>query len=124
MRDAARGGRRFGVATTTPDLAGVIDFRAQALGLAPLYTGVRATTGDAAALVADAAALRHAMARAIDACVVQDGAEAVIVGGGPLGQVAHELGARCSVPLVAPLVSAARQLCPLNSFHPASKEFT
>ena len=39
-------------------------------------------------------------------------------------KVAHELGDRCGVPLIAPLVSAARQLCPLNSFHPASKEFT
>ena len=108
MREAAQGGRHFGVATTTPDLAGAIQARAQALGLARLYTGLRATPGDATELVADATALRNALADTVAACVAQDGAQVVIVGGGPLGQVALELDGRCGVPLIAPLLSAAR----------------
>jgi allantoin racemase len=39
MLEAASGDRRFGVATTTPELVAAIDARAADLGLASLYTG-------------------------------------------------------------------------------------
>ena len=46
MIDAAAGGRRFGVATVTPDLAAPITERARDLGLLHLFTGIRLTPGD------------------------------------------------------------------------------
>ncbi|MFX4392994.1 aspartate/glutamate racemase family protein, partial [Acinetobacter baumannii] len=41
MLDAARNGRRFGVATTTPLLKAAIDALPEELGLQPSYTGTR-----------------------------------------------------------------------------------
>lgn len=110
MLDAARHGRRFGVATTTPALAGAIAARARAIGAAAHYAGLQATSGDPHALVADPALLDRALAGAIERCIHLDRADAVIVGGGPLGQAAHGLAARFPVPLVAPIVSAAHWL--------------
>lgn len=110
MRDAGARGRRFGIATTTGELAADIQALAEALGLVSQYTGLRVTAGDPHVLVRSPERLNPAMAEAIDACVRIDGAQAVVVGGGPLGQVADALADRCGVPLVAPLAAAARLL--------------
>ncbi len=110
MAEAAAGGRRFGVATTTPDLLGAIDARALALGHGALYTGTRVTPGDPVALLATPRELEDALAEAVLTCVRQDGAEAVVIGGGPLGQAAESLSARLSIPVVAPVPAAVRAL--------------
>lgn len=110
MQEAASGGRRFAVATTTPDLADAITARAAAVGLSAQFAGVRVTPGDPHALVADAAALERAMSAAVADCIGRDGAQAVIVGGGPLGQVAEAIGGRFAVPVIAPIGAAARRL--------------
>ena len=55
MIEASQGGRRFGVATSTPDLIEAIGQRAHDLGLARLYTGIRCTEGDPVALAAERA---------------------------------------------------------------------
>lgn len=109
MLEASRDGRRFGVATTTPGLVAAIAERADALGLGALFTGTRCTPGNPAALMADPDRLRSALAAAIRACI-QDGAEAVIVGGGPLGRVAAELRPLFAIPVVAPIPSAVLRL--------------
>ncbi|MFT3666224.1 aspartate/glutamate racemase family protein [Piscinibacter sp.] len=110
MHDAARGGRRFGVATTTPELAEAITALAGTMGLAAQFTGVCATGGDPHDLTARTDALAPALADAITHCVQHDGAQAVIVGGGPLGNAAAQLSARFSLPVIAPIASAARLL--------------
>ncbi|WP_077002515.1 aspartate/glutamate racemase family protein [Variovorax sp. KK3] len=110
MREAAQDGRRFGVATVTPDLAAAIQGRADALGLSKLYTGIRLTEGDPRALAADPAALEEALARAVSRCIEEDGAQAVIIGGGPLGQAAIGLAGRFRVPVIAPIPAAVRRL--------------
>lgn len=107
MREAAAGGRRFGVATTTPGLAADIAACAHRLGLADGYTGVRATAQEPHRLVAHPAELQAALAQTVTECIAQDGAHAVVIGGGPLGQAALALAPRFSQPLVSPLVSAA-----------------
>lgn len=109
MLEASRDGRRFGVATTTPDLAAAIADRADALGLGTVFTGTRCTPGDPFALMADPDRLRSALAAAISACI-QDGAEAVIIGGGPLGRAAAELQRVFAIPVVAPIPSAVLRL--------------
>ncbi|WP_311220894.1 MULTISPECIES: aspartate/glutamate racemase family protein [unclassified Acidovorax] len=107
MRDAADAGRRFGVATTTPGLAADIAACALRLGLAESYSGVRATAQEPHQLVAQPAELQAALAQAVAACIDQDGAQAVVIGGGPLGQAALALAPLFSQALVSPLVSAA-----------------
>jgi allantoin racemase len=110
MLEAAGSGRRFGVATVTPDLQQSIAAIAVRLGLGAAYTGIRLTEGPPRALAADPAKLEAALALAVSACIERDGAQAVIIGGGPLGQAAVQLAGRFSVPVIAPIESAARKL--------------
>ncbi|MFZ4285317.1 aspartate/glutamate racemase family protein [Variovorax sp. HJSM1_2] len=110
MLEAAHNGRRFGIATTTPDLQHVIHGHAHRLGFAAQYSGIRVTAGEPHALVQDHKRLHQAMAQAIQACIDEDAAEAVIIGGGPLGRIAQALQADFAVPLISPIAAAARQL--------------
>jgi Asp/Glu/hydantoin racemase len=110
MIEAAAGGRRFGVATVTPDLAEPITKRARDLGLLHLFTGIRLTPGDPVALTADPARLQASLAEAVAKCFDHDHAEAVIIGGGPLGQAATALARSFERPIIAPIPSAVRRL--------------
>jgi Asp/Glu/hydantoin racemase len=58
----------------------------------------------------DPARLRAALAAAVQACITQDGAEAVIIGGGPLGEAAREIQPMFTVPVIAPIPSAVRRI--------------
>lgn len=110
MLAAAENGRRFGVATTTPLLEAKIDALSDALGLRSRYTGTRFAEGDPHDLMRDTARLRVALAGAVEACIAQDGAEAVIIGGGPLGEAARELQPMFNVPVIAPIPSAVARI--------------
>lgn len=110
MIEASEGGRRFGVATSTPDLAEAIGQRAHDLGLAHLYTGIRCTAGDPVALAADPALLIEALAGAVGACIGEDGAQAVVIGGGPLGEAAQALRPRFGKPVLGPIPSAVERI--------------
>jgi Asp/Glu/hydantoin racemase len=110
MIEAAIGGRRFGVATVTPDLAQPITERARDLGLLHLFTGIRLTPGDPVALAADPVRLQECLAEAVARCFDDDRAEAVIIGGGPLGQAATALARSFQQPIIAPIPSAVRRL--------------
>lgn len=110
LRDGALHGRRFGVATVTPALAAMIQAHVQSLGLGPLYTGIRLTEGDPRGLAADPPKLQQALARAARRCLEEDGAEAVVIGGGPLGQAAAQLQTLLHAPVIAPIPSAVRRL--------------
>jgi allantoin racemase len=110
MREAADGARRFGIATVTPGLVAAIDAKVAALGLGTRYSGVRLTVGDAVALAADPERLVTELADAVLACIDIDKAEAVIIGGGPLGNAATALAPRFAVPVIAPIPAAVRLL--------------
>ncbi|MFL9924789.1 aspartate/glutamate racemase family protein [Herbaspirillum lusitanum] len=110
MLEAAEHGRRFGIATVTPELVEAINGRADELGLLDRYTGIRLTSGDPRQLAADPHALEEALADAVRLCIEEDGAQAVIIGGGPLGQAAIALARRFSVPVIAPIPAAVRFL--------------
>lgn len=105
MQDAATANRRFAVATVTPALVPSIDARAHDLGLAHLYCGTRVTP----TIPASPAALAEALAEAVTLCIA-DGAEAVIIGGGPLAQAASALQRQCPIPIIAPLPAATQSL--------------
>jgi Asp/Glu/hydantoin racemase len=110
MIEASAGNRRFGVATVTPDLAIPIAGRAHDLNLDHLYTGIRLTPGDPFALTQDPERLRDSLAIAVSECLEKDSAEAVIIGGGPLGQAAIELAPMFREPVIAPIPAAMRRL--------------
>lgn len=105
-------GRRFAVATTTPDLVAAIDARADALGLASLYAGTWLTPEDPFDLVVDPQRLERALGRAVERAIAEGGAEAVIIGGGPLSAAAAALAGAFPQPIVAPVAAAVRRLLP------------
>ncbi|CCE03320.1 conserved hypothetical protein [Bradyrhizobium sp. STM 3809] len=115
MRAAAEGGRRFGIATVTPALVASISALADALGLSAQFTGTRLTEGDPVALAADPARLVDALAAATRACIEADGAEAVIIGGGPLAQAADQLQPQFSRPIIKPIAAAVARMLQLLS---------
>ncbi|MFF9199728.1 aspartate/glutamate racemase family protein [Streptomyces sp. NPDC014779] len=110
LAEAAAGGRRFGIATTTPLLAASIDTLVTRLGLTARYTGARFTAGAPERLSGHPAVLLAALETAARACVVRDGAEVVVIGGGPLGDAAEALRSRLTVPVVAPVPAACRRI--------------
>lgn len=108
MLEAAAGGRRFGIASTTPALQGAIERAVQQLGLAPQFAGVRLTPGDPLALAGDPRQQQERLAEAVQACIEQDGADAVIIGGGPLAQAAEALGQHFELPIISPVAAGMR----------------
>ncbi len=110
MLEAAGNDRRFGIATVTPGLVGLIDKKAAELGLGQLYTGTRLTPGNPLELAAYPDRLIEALGLAVDSCIRDDGAEAVAIGGGPLGDAAATLALRFSIPVIAPIPAAVRLL--------------
>jgi allantoin racemase len=110
MQEAAHGGRRFGIATTTSALVEIIAAYTARLGLADLYAGIRLTAGNPLALVADPPRLVEALAEAARHSIECDGAEAVVIGGGPLGRAAMAVAERFVTPIIAPVPAAMHRL--------------
>lgn len=108
LRAAADQGRRFSIATTTPLLVPSIRARVDMLGFGALLASIRVTSQDPSALTADAVALEAALAELVDQCITIDGAEAVIIGGGPLSRAARAIAACTPVPIIEPVPEAAK----------------
>lgn len=102
-RVAGQGGRSFAVVTTTPGLRAGID------ALMGDYMGCYVTPGDPLALMGDAAALDAALLAQIRRAAA-DGAQAAIIGGGPLGEAADRLADQSPIALIAPIPAAAAAL--------------
>lgn len=109
MCEAALHGR-FGIATTTPALAASIGKRVREQGLEAAFTGVRFTPGDPWLLGQDPDALEATLAAAVQACAEDDGAQAVVIGGGPLGRAAQALSLRFAIPVIGPIPAACRAI--------------
>ncbi|MBL1379016.1 aspartate/glutamate racemase family protein [Zobellella iuensis] len=110
FHEAARGNRAFGIVTVTPDESLIESFRQKAAGLGyeSLYRGTRVTSGDPMELVKSPAELDQALAAAVKESVEHDGAQAVIMGGGPLSASALRLQPDFEVPLVVAVNAATR----------------
>lgn len=105
LLEAGQNGRSFSVATTTPELGPRIKDRAAQLGLETECVSVRFTDGDPFVVMADTDRLVDALAKTIDQCI-GDGAQAVVIGGGPLAKAARVLKPHFAVPIIEPIVSA------------------
>lgn len=107
MAEAGVGGRRFAVVTTTPDLVDLIAATVQRYGHAG-FAGTWLTPGDLAAQMADPAALVAALDAACRKAIAEGGAQALVIGGGPLALAARALVSRMPVPLIEPVPAAVR----------------
>lgn len=110
MIEASRRGRKFGIATVTPDLVACFSTKARSMGFEANYTGTRLTEGDPVQLASNQAALLLALECAAQKCIDDDGAEAVIIGGGPLGFAAESLQNSFAIPIVSPIRCAVELL--------------
>ena len=115
IRAAAEGGRLFSIATTTPGLEASIRARVEMLGFHKQFASLRITTVDPVAITADAKELEAALFDLVERCSAEDGAEAVVIGGGPLAQAAQALAGRTRASIIEAVPEAvhwmARQLC-------------
>jgi allantoin racemase len=107
MAEAAAGGRRFAVVTTTPDLCDDIAAKAAREGHSR-FAGTWVTPGDPATVMADPETLAAALAAACRRAVSEGRAEAIVIGGGPLALAARALAGTLPVPLVEPVPAAVR----------------
>lgn len=110
IREAAAGGRRFGIATTTPALARAIAAMVAAHGVAASFTGLRLPEADPLALAADPARQDAALGQAVRDCLDRDGAEVVVIGGGPLSESAARLHGQYPGAIIEPLPAALRRV--------------
>jgi Asp/Glu/hydantoin racemase len=110
LLEASAAGTPFGIVTTTPLLADSIADRVAQLGLTALFTGLRLTQGAPERLSAHPDRLRESLALAGERCVVRDGARALVIAGGPLGDAAEALRPHFDVPVIAPVPAACRRL--------------
>lgn len=108
MAEAAQGGRRFAVVTTTPGLAASVRDVAAAYGHGGLFAGTALTESDPVELMADAARLEQELAAACWRAIDDLGAQAIVIGGGPLALAARALRSRLGVPIVEPIPAAVR----------------
>ncbi|WAC26096.1 aspartate/glutamate racemase family protein [Ancylobacter sp. SL191] len=107
MAEAGEAGRRFAVVTTTPELVAAIARSAEAYGHGPAFLGTFLTPGDPREVMAEPGRLVEALAKACSRAV-EAGAEAVVIGGGPLALAARALSGRRDVRLIEPLPAALR----------------
>jgi allantoin racemase len=110
MRAAAANGRRFAVVTHTGRLARRMASRAADIGLGAHCVCVLATDGDPVALMATPVELERALKVLAEQAVAEHGAEAIVIGGGPLGRVAKALISKVSVPVIEAIPEAVRHL--------------
>lgn len=109
LRAGARGGRRFGIATITPGLEASIAQSVADLGLSAQFSGTRIPPGVPQTLAGDPALLRECLAQAVEQCIAIDGAQAVVIGGGPLAQAAGELAPRFAQPVISAVDAAVEE---------------
>lgn len=114
IREAAGRGRRFGIATTTPGLRDAIIAKVWRLLPEAAFTGMRIPATDPIVLAADPARQTAELHRAVSECIAQDGAETVIIGGGPLTGSAVQLRSEFGDMIVEPVPAAMRALVQLS----------
>lgn len=128
MIEAAEGGllspahqvrRQFSIATTTPLLVDNITRKVFRHGYEDCFAGVRIPEGDLRKITSDKALLEAALEKECMAAFSQDSADAVIIGGGPLGEVAAALSARLNKPVVAPIPASVAHMKLLLSGKPS-----
>lgn len=107
MAAASAGGRRFSVVTTTPLLTEAIRRSAACYGCLDLLTSVRITAGEAEKTMRDPDFLAQALLGLCHDSIESDGAQAIVIGGGPLAVAARRIAQDVPVPLIEPVAAGA-----------------
>ncbi|NKC30048.1 aspartate/glutamate racemase family protein [Falsiroseomonas selenitidurans] len=105
---AAARGRRFGVVTGGAAWGPMLTEFYAARGLAALLTGVRTVAPSGGAIARNPEAALGALAETCRACVAQDGAEVVVLGGAGLAGLAARLAPMVPVPVLCSVEEGVR----------------
>lgn len=111
IAEAAAGGQRFAIVTVTPGLHDSLVAAAHAAAPPALFAGVRYTRGDPDELMRHPDQLQRALLQACRDAVEQDGAQAIVIGGGPLAHAAQDIAAQLQLRVVDPVCAAVRLAC-------------
>lgn len=109
--EAAAGGRRYAIVTVTPALRDRLQAAALALAPAAQLAGIRFAAPGADAPLPVPEALVAALLQACRLAVDRDGAQAIVIGGGPLAHTVPALARQLPVPVVNPVQAAVRLAC-------------
>jgi allantoin racemase len=108
ITEAAQGGRRYAIVTVTPDLFASLLQAANTHGQAGKLASIRFTDGPLADVMTTPQNLQAALLAACETAVTVDGAQAIVIGGGPLAQAAQAIAQQLHIPVIDPVASAMR----------------
>jgi allantoin racemase len=108
ITEAAQGGRRYAIVTVTPDLHASLLNAAHTHGQSGTLTSIRFTQGPLADVMNTPQQLEAALLAACETAMTTDGAQAIVIGGGPLAQAAQAIAERLNIPVIDPVASAMR----------------
>lgn len=108
IAEAARGGRRYSIVTVTPDLHDSLLLAAKAHGLQGTLASIRFTQAPLDAVMSTPQALEAALFEACQDAMHHDGAQAIVIGGGPLAKAARDIANRLHIPVIDPVSAAIR----------------
>lgn len=107
MAEAARDGRKFSIITTTPDLEGSIRRKVALYGHDDHLASLRISGGNAFEVMSDPDRMSAALIAIARDCAA-DGAEALLLGGGPLARAASAVADAIPLPIVEPVSAGLR----------------
>lgn len=108
IAEAAAGGRRYAIVTTTPSLLASLRRTAAQYGHADTLVSVRITAGDMMHTMQNTSRMAAALLESCRQAIRLDGAEAIVIGGGPLASAAQIIAPQLDVPLIEPVAAAVR----------------
>lgn len=108
MAIAAQGGRPFSIITTTPELLVSIEKSARRYGHINALRGVHVTSEDAELLMSNSQRMSEALLALAMETIERDGAEALLICGGPLAPAAALISEVCPVPIIEPVLEGVR----------------
>ena len=108
ISEAAQGGRRYSIVTVTPDLHSSLLHAANTHGQSGTLASIRFTDGPLADVMNTSQQLEAALLAVCETAMTADGAQAIVIGGGPLAKAAQTIAKRLRIPVIDPVGSAVR----------------
>ena len=108
---AARDGLRYAIVTVTPDLHDSLLAAAHAAAPAAQFAGVRYTQGAIGQVMHSPDSLELALLQACRDAIALDGAQSIVIGGGPLAQAARDIATQLNIRVVDPVSAAVSLAC-------------
>lgn len=108
IREAGDGGRRFSIVTVTPQLHASLLDTAERYGHSGQLASIRYTEGELGEVMADPVRLMQALVDACRLAMKVDGAQAIVIGGGPLASTVKAIATQLPIPIIDPVGAAVR----------------